>query len=101
MKRRPWNAEAVPGIWKRRFSLKIIVEEADAAEKRALMRREFYAKAAQGCHPIRHQAFAASLIDRRRGPIGNDHSKTFLASRKRGSEPGRTATNNEDIDFAG
>src|SRR5258706_664927 len=51
MKRRPGNPEAVRGIWKSRFSLKVTAEKADAAEDRAMMRPEFYAEAAQGCHP--------------------------------------------------
>ncbi len=101
MKAHPANAKAASGVWKAGLGLAPVVEEADTPKLRPVSRGEFHADLAERCYPVRHEAFATSLVDGRPRPVRDDHLQASLARGKGGSQPSRPATNNQHVRFRG
>jgi hypothetical protein len=89
------EAEAV--IWKRSFSLELLVQESDTTEASPISASQIHANPTQCIECVGHKTFAASLVDWRMSTVREYNIKANLTSRQGSRESGWSAANNEHI----
>jgi hypothetical protein len=97
MQRRPAHGEASLAGRKVSFRGQPGTEKAHAANGPGLGHRHGNSQPFHCCDCIRHQRFAAGLVNWRLGAIGYHRPESLLAGGDRHCQPGWSATNDKDI----
>jgi phage-related protein len=69
----------------------------DAAKLAGLIAMQAHAQVLQDFHAVRHQAFAASFVDGRRGTIDHHGAQALAASGDACGKTGRSAADDENV----
>ena len=77
----------------------LLPNKLDAPEVASFTSRQAEAEAIKHIKTVRHQAFTAGFINRRRGPISNHAAQTLPAHRNCGGQTGWSATYDKYIGF--
>jgi hypothetical protein len=77
--------------------LRVILKETNSAETISRVRMESNAKFTQRRNRLGHQAFAASLVNRRLNPVGYGNGHSSLPRGDRCREPCRPAPDHKHI----
>ena len=94
MQSNPSHTPARPGP-ERRVDPPVPVQIGEANE---LPARRLDPEASQLAHGVRHQPFAAGLVDGSAAPFHDDHGKPRPRAMQRGGQPRRATTSDEQVD---
>ena len=90
-----------PFIGKIRLCREISLDESNTSERKTLSGRDCDTKFAKSGHAVRHETFAACLVDGRRRAVRDGNTKALLTRSDGSRKSGRATADNKNVYFEG